>query len=702
MVGRYAFSLTCMAGIGSRNGGSQGEMVPVQHLPIDEDEHDIAFMIRDRSVSFEPFVGEDKNHPPDGTKGWFCKPALSRHHAVLTYTDTSPVAHGTKLGLQTYTDHVTVEAPFTNLLPNDLDFTQTQFHRTEKTKEKRMIYLRPHDVVFFQERACRIRVDVDVVDASGTSIVNQRSGNRSFATSEIQVKSSAQQPLEAGNSLVQETPADADTDDDDENDLDAIATPAKADDITPATSRPTDAIAVKDTPSRPLSRGSNLVFSTAPDKAQSQSLFDDINDNAASTPAARAGAIQSSRVKQQQSPSAGSDSQLVFGNALRGQKTYGGTPKQRRQKITPQKEILESPEKLRLDQPSNEGNDTGTEDEIAVLPGPSPTALKLSGNSADATTNRKRKADEDTAVKPLSITPPTKKARGGRQRKPTQIAEDDVEHPPSTGKLRKPGRKSFTKGELEDDDDEDDDNAIVAVPRSKDNIAVDKPSSTTPQSSGTHPTTKPPNKILLSKSKYAEDKKVKAWLRKHNATIDDQVPGKRTNFVCVVGKGVLGTTAKVVRSLALGKKVVTDQWLEDSMSQDQLLDLEPYIHDDLRDTATINRSKLFAGKTLFFTSALKASYGERFEDVDQLATEAGATNVEFGTAKKAVGKSSASTIFLGLEGDDRDALILTEEGRTVYQKDLLTQSIIRGELLCDGEDFTWQSGSAKGRKGRKK
>lgn len=74
MVGRYAFSLTCMAGIGSRNGGSPGEMVPVQHLPIDEDEHDIAFMIRDKSVFFEPFDDEDKNHPPDGTKGWFCKP----------------------------------------------------------------------------------------------------------------------------------------------------------------------------------------------------------------------------------------------------------------------------------------------------------------------------------------------------------------------------------------------------------------------------------------------------------------------------------------------------------------------------------------------------------------------------------------------------------------------------------------------------
>lgn len=621
---------------------------------------------------------------------------------MLTYTDTSPVARGTKLGLQTYTDHVTVETPFTNLLPNDLDFTQTHFHRTEKTKERRFIYLRPYDVVIFQERACRIRIDV--VDSSGISIVDQRSGNRSSATSEIQVKSSAQQPPEAGNSLVQETPADADTDDDDENDLDAgIATPAKADEVTPATSRPTDGIAVKDTPSRPLSRGSNLVFSTAPDKLQSQSGFDDIHEDEISTPAARARAMQSSRVKQQ-SPSAGSDSQLVFGNALRGQKTYGGTPKQkqRRQKTTPKKEILESPEKLRLDQPPNEGNDTGTEDEIAVLPGPSPTALKSSGDSANAFRNRKRKADEETAAKPLSTTPPTKKPRGGRQRKNANTAEDEdeAEHPPSTGKLRKPGRKSITGGKLEDDDE--DDNAIVVVPRSKDNIAADKPSSTTPQSSGTHATSKPPSKILLSKSKFAEDKKAKAFLRKHNATIDDQVPGKRTNFVCVVGKGVLGTTAKVVRSLALGKKVVTDQWLEDCMSQDQLLDLEPYIHDDLRDTASVNRSKLFAGKTLFFTSALKSSYGDdSFANVEQLATEAGATNVESGTAKKAVGKS-ASTIFLGLEGDDKDALVLTEEGRTVYQKDLLTQSIIRGELLTDGEEFTWQSGSTKGRKGKKK
>lgn len=79
---------------------------------------------------------------------------------------------------------------------------------------------------------------------------------------------------------------------------------------------------------------------------------------------ARAGAMQSSRVRQQ-SPSAESDSQLVFGNVSRGQRTYGSTPEQRRQKITPRKEILEYPEKLRF--PSNEVDDTGIEYEVMVL-----------------------------------------------------------------------------------------------------------------------------------------------------------------------------------------------------------------------------------------------------------------------------------------------------------------------------------------------
>jgi hypothetical protein len=59
---------------------------------------------------------------------------------------------------------------------------------------------------------------------------------------------------------------------------------------------------------------------------------------------------------------------------------------------------------------------------------------------------------------------------------------------------------------------------------------------------------------------------------------------------------------------------------------------------------------------------------------------------------------AASTITLGGDGSDQDALKLTEEDRVVYQKGLLTQSVIKGELLVDDEEFKWQKAGKKGKK----
>lgn len=629
-----------------------------------------------------------------------------RHRKSFTYANAIQVAHGQKLILQIYTDRVTVEGPLSATLskllpPNlDIDFTRTPFHRTEDGKEQRIIYLRPKDTVLFEDRACRIFVDF--VNYEGRSVIERPSGVPTPSTADIQVESSVQHLTDVGGGAVEDQPVDDDTDDDDHDLNGPIATPVVADEITPATSRPTDGMAVKDTPSKPPG-GSNNIFSTALDKRQSQHPVDGEYDDEFNTPTTRAGALQSKRVEQP-SPSVDFDSQVVFGNAKKGQKTYGGTPK-RSHRITPQKKILESPQKPHDDQTSKVIDDTSAEDEIAVQPRLSSDTAGLDDDTIAVPQGRKRKADEDSTTKPLSTTPPPKKPRG-RQSKNTKVTEDDAEHPFSTGKLRKPGRKSLVKEKVEDSDDDDDkDNVAEVTSPSKDNIDPSNPTNSTPQSSGPlTSSTKPPTKILLSKSKFTSDPKAKSFLKAHGTTIvDAEIPGKRVNFACVVGKGVLATTAKVVRSLALGKKVVTDQWLEDSMSQNQLLDLEPYIHDDLQETSTINRSKLFTGKTLFFTSALKTSYGDDFTNIKQLATEAGATNVEHGTSKKALAMSPGSTILLGLEGDDRDAFVLSqEEGRTVYQKNLLTQSILRARLLCEGEEFAWEDRSVKGRKGRKK
>ena len=215
-------------------------------------------------------------------------------------------------------------------------------------------------------------------------------------------------------------------------------------------------------------------------------------------------------------------------------------------------------------------------------------------------------------------------------------------------------------------------------------------------------TGKPPIKVLLSNSKFAEDKTAKSWLSKQGATIVDVVPGKRTNFICVVGSGELATTAKVLRSLALGKRVVTDLWIEDSIKDGRLLDLDAYIHDDLAETADIDRGKLFEGRTLFITETQMKAYGGNVGSIKELATAAGAWKVESGSAKKASNMPPESTIFLGGDANDIDARKLTQEGRTVYQKALLTQSVVRGELLVDEKELKWAPTPEKRKKKGKK
>ncbi|KAK6433031.1 hypothetical protein LTR95_010794 [Oleoguttula sp. CCFEE 5521] len=194
-----------------------------------------------------------------------------------------------------------------------------------------------------------------------------------------------------------------------------------------------------------------------------------------------------------------------------------------------------------------------------------------------------------------------------------------------------------------------------------------------------------PAKVLLSSSKHAE--KAKIWLSGRNITVIDDVPTKKADFICVVGKGELPKTAKALRSLVLGKMVVTDDWITESMKADHVLSATDYIHEDLLETAELDRSKLFANRVIYLTQPLHKQYGESgFASVRALLTEAGATRVETGTPRKGLDRKG-NVVFIGCEGKDQDVSELMHGGKHVFKKDLLSQSIVRGELLLDGDEF---------------
>ncbi|GAB7323778.1 hypothetical protein MBLNU13_g07234t1 [Cladosporium sp. NU13] len=684
MSPQYEFRLVPMSSARSR-AGAPGEMIEWYKLPANDKAQDVIFVFLNGVASFVDFKEEDKNLKPEGTQGWF-------------------LAHGSRLMLETNA-RVCVESPPSDGLPSNFDRTYLPSSST-KPKIPRCIYLRHGDTVHFEEHSCAVHVSVTRVSKSvNTSFAE---GDKAAAATEIQVKSSAHAPFTSGAS-----PAGPADETEDEDDLDGpIHTPLGAEDSTPATSRPTDDLAVKDTPSRPFSREGNDIYSTA----RENGLHNDGTDG--STPAARAAASRGKTAKV--NPSGDAESQFVFNESKR-QTKYGGTPKPKRRT---KNEIIESPSKSDLPSEPHEA---------IVVPRPrrlsSHVNVDVNGAISMSSPNRKRtfseSDEEEDMAPPASTAPLTKKARGrGRPPKepeavkpiPTKSGkkrgrpskgsrgEDDqdeaVEPPSSTGKLKRPSRKS----EANEPEEEDDDGEVAETPR-RTNAPPDRDprASSTPQSSAPHGSGKAaPTKVLLSNSKYAEDSKAKNWLKKHGASVDEKIPGKRSNFVCVVAVGELLTTPKVLRSVALGKRVVTDQWIKLSMEQNQLLDLDDYVHDDLAPTMSVDRSKLLQGKALFITSALEKVYGDSFAHLKELAAAVGAHRVEVGTAKKTSGFSDAATIFLGRDGDDPDAKQLVEEdGRAVYQKNLLTQSILRGELLLEHDEFKWSSKSGKGKKGKK-
>ncbi|KAK5112085.1 hypothetical protein LTR85_011666 [Meristemomyces frigidus] len=210
-------------------------------------------------------------------------------------------------------------------------------------------------------------------------------------------------------------------------------------------------------------------------------------------------------------------------------------------------------------------------------------------------------------------------------------------------------------------------------------------------------------KVLLSKTTL--DRGALAWLKKQGIHVVEDVPTKRSHFVCVVPKGRLATTAKILRSLALGKLVVTEDWLIDSKAQGQLLEPDDYVHDTLKPTITHNRGDLLKGWVVYFTKKLAVDYGTTgWSSIKALANDAGARLVESGSA--ANGEKTARigpTIFFGSDGPDDDRTALLAAQTVVYHKEMLTQSILRGEVDLESDEFMFElPKSAAKTKGKKR
>ncbi|KAF2483933.1 hypothetical protein BDY17DRAFT_294659 [Neohortaea acidophila] len=558
-----------------------------------------------------------------------------------------------------------------------------------------LAYVRPGDVMHFPDAALKVRFDIATEKTTSPPLPGQASKAEevspalpnSLAGAEVQVRSS--------DSAVEQQ----DSDSEDDDDLDRLPAPAKSsvDEAMRATP-PVIEPMIKETPKHLPSAlpEDEEPYSTAQDGLleREEDVSADrqpINAESPSPLAQRSIALAASV----------DDEEVLKPRTVNT--TYGKRQKSR----TPQKlsslptpdDVQDLPER---DESSHAENDNNNYDDIPATSDNMTmhdvtTEAAWRSHPVSAATKKRKVHNSDNEPEERESPQVNKKRRVDEERSPTpsapkqedvddaedESATDPAPSPPKTrGKLKKVTRKAARYSSEE----------IAVAPKRRQPSPVlpvvvkRHRKSTTPASSASSTLLGKTPKILLStESAIHRNTALKAWLRKAGITIIDKVPSKTTNFVCVVTKDHSLKSAKVLHSLAMNKSVVTEDWLTDSEAQGELQDPLDYLHKTVEPNATHDKSRIFAGKHLFFTRAAVANYGAGWKDIQDVAKEAGASEV----GKLDFDRSSHlherdDVVFFGtVKGDEDVAELIKEYGRDVYSKDLFTDSIIAGELKLE-------------------
>lgn len=162
---------------------------------------------------------------------------------------------------------------------------------------------------------------------------------------------------------------------------------------------------------------------------------------------------------------------------------------------------------------------------------------------------------------------------------------------------------------------------------------------------------------------------------------------------------------KVIQAVALGVPIVTDKWLSESAKADGLLDLASFKPSVTKQEKEWNFSlekvwgvpqNPFVGYALYFTPALKKTYAN-FREMEKACQTLSAKLIPKRTSK------NDKIIVLAAEDGDFEADKIIGDGEACYHKDLLTTSILRGNLDLDSDEFRIKAKPAGLRKkGQKK
>jgi hypothetical protein len=206
--------------------------------------------------------------------------------------------------------------------------------------------------------------------------------------------------------------------------------------------------------------------------------------------------------------------------------------------------------------------------------------------------------------------------------------------------------------------------------------------------------------IAFSGSAFATDKAAAAFLKRNARIIDAVTP--QVDYLCV-GGGALRTTSKTLTAVALGKPIISDEWVRQCLKREAVLDPAAFLARDARAErqmdAPVSWSSgaappprdLFGGRTVYVTPALKKALGAGFGEVRALVKLLGARDAtSFPAGDGGADVGSDRYIVIGLEAGDADGAALFRSGVAVYSKDLVSLAILRGRLDL-GEEFRFEA-----------
>lgn len=191
--------------------------------------------------------------------------------------------------------------------------------------------------------------------------------------------------------------------------------------------------------------------------------------------------------------------------------------------------------------------------------------------------------------------------------------------------------------------------------------------------------TGPPPVIIYSNTKVYERAMLMKFMKSHGATRTEDI--KSANFLCV-GGGELLKTPKLLHSLTLGKTIVTDDWVSQSVTAGRLLDTDEFLPEELKATKHMDRTGIFTDQVIYVSPTQRIAYKKGWDDVMAIVRQAGGTDPQTGPLAK-LDNMDKITLYIGADKDDDVVAELQEMGETVYKKDILGASIVAGELQLD-------------------